>query len=180
MDTWSALLKRPLPLASSLVLLLASTACSGGETSQASNSSNTATSASSVSATPTGGHWTEGDDPLIIIRDTSASYLMGEQRTLGYDAESKCLVLTQKHGHSAIVWPKGTHPINHNGRRGVDVPKLGRIYVGDRLSMVGGYEFWGKQPPAEFHIDNAAKCIRKIPDGEVFIAGHLEGVERTK
>jgi hypothetical protein len=180
MDTWPVFLTRPLPLASSLLLLVASTACAGGGKPQAERTVNARMSTPSASATPTGGHWTEGEDPLIIIRDMSTSYLMGEKRTLGYETESKCLVLLKKEGHSAIVWPKGTHPINHNGRRGVDVPELGPIYVGDKLSMVGGYEFWGKQPPAKFHLKKAAKCIKKSPDGEVFIAGRLESVERTR
>lgn len=119
----------------------------------------------------------EGDDPILIVRETSITYLVGETITLAYDSDSKCLLAQQESGSFVLVWPTGTRPINDNGRIGVELSGKGRAYVGDKITVVGGFEPWGKQKPAEFGIPAAATCFRNGSSSDAFIIGRIERID---
>jgi hypothetical protein len=85
-----------------------------------------------------------GDDPRIATHNFRGVNTVGITGTLGYDADSSCLFLTSGQGgsgpRSLPVWPDGTNPVIHEGRRGVEVPGIGRILEGDpvRSASSGG------------------------------------------
>ncbi|MEV4177054.1 hypothetical protein [Nonomuraea sp. NPDC049709] len=75
-----------------------------------------------------------------------------------------------------LVWPKGTTPVQINGKRGVAVPEIGNVLQGTSVALVGGYEKWGKRIPSGYKVDGDIDCLAHAPNGDIFVIGSVERV----
>ncbi|WP_386196249.1 hypothetical protein [Streptosporangium jomthongense] len=122
----------------------------------------------------------EGKDPLAIVHRSSISMTAIIMGTLRYDAESKCLRLVMPgpgDPQATPVWPDGTQPVIDGKRRGVDVPGMGPVLEGDKITGGGGASTWRKNPPAGIKIPDG--CLPDGPDGTVMIISKVTKVERS-
>jgi hypothetical protein len=82
--------------------------------------------------------------------------------TLEYDPNSKCLFFRHDNGsRSAPLWPKGTKPVIHDDKRGVEVRGNGRILEGDRVDASGG----GTDRAAVADLNIPESCIPEGREG---------------
>lgn len=121
-----------------------------------------------------------GNDPRIVVHgDTGGgeALLNGQ---LVYDPVSKCLRISnldrRSNGIIFPVWPKGSEPLNRNGKRGVDVPGSGVVADGDTLKIAGGYADWSQSTPPGLSIPNA--CMLDGIEYSVFAVNPLESIIR--
>ncbi|MFG3437480.1 hypothetical protein ACGF0J_09570 [Nonomuraea sp. NPDC047897] len=93
-------------------------------------------------ASATGEIRREGTDPIIFVHDLEGGMEMKVGGTLTYNPSSKCLFLTHTQGGNVemapLIWPEGTEPLLHAGKRGVNVPGKGQILQGDQVDGAGG------------------------------------------
>jgi hypothetical protein len=86
----------------------------------------------------------KGDDPRIIVHDFEGGMDAEITGTVTYDADRNCLFLRHddpvepEEEFTTPLWPSGTRPVVHDGKRGVRVPGRGRFVEGDAMSVGGG------------------------------------------
>ncbi|MFC5824405.1 hypothetical protein [Nonomuraea insulae] len=115
---------------------------------------------------------TVGQDPKIVVRTSTQSYLAATKGELRYNSANRCLeLMTTGSMLVGLVWPKGTAPARINGKRGVTVPEIGNVLQGTSVALVGGYEKWGKRIPFGYKVDGDIDCLAHAPNGDVFVIG---------